>query len=173
MSRADRKAEDLLRDFGVARPPVPLKEIAAGLGLTIVLEPYESGREISAMLLREHGRAVIGVNSRDSKLRQRFSIAHEIGHLMLHKGRLYLDGEVNFRDRTSTLGIDDEEVEANLFASAFLMPQGMVRRELALLLSINPNLTETKLVSELSSKFEVSRSAMMIRLRSLGLLAYK
>ncbi|WP_301176672.1 ImmA/IrrE family metallo-endopeptidase [Actinomadura geliboluensis] len=42
--------------------------------------------DVSGMLVREPTRTVIGINQGHAATRQRFPVAHEIGHLQLHKG---------------------------------------------------------------------------------------
>ena len=74
---------------------------------------------------------MIGVNDLHAPRRQRFTIAHEVGHLEMHKGRpLVLDHvRMNMRDATSSTATDVEEIEANQFAAAILMPSDLVIRE--------------------------------------------
>ena len=67
-------------------------------------------------------------------MRQRFTIAHELGHRALHPGReLILDVpvRVNLRDKTSSMASDIEEIEANAFAATLLMPEQMIRDQLS------------------------------------------
>lgn len=51
--------------------------------------PFEG--ELAGMLVRGDGQIVIGVNSLHPLNRQRFTIAHECGHLLLHKGEFHVD----------------------------------------------------------------------------------
>src|SRR5262245_61528186 len=105
----------------VESPPVPVERLAEGLGAEIVYQSFEG--DVSGMLYRDENRNLIGVNSAHGANRQRFTIAHEIGHLKLHAGKpVFVDsfgGRVNLRDGTSDL----QEVEANAFAASLLMPQ--------------------------------------------------
>src|SRR5215472_1062389 len=85
------------------------------------------------MLFRDGTHQVIGVNSAHPHVRQRFTISHELGHRALHPGReLILDVpvRVNMRNKTSSMASDFEEIEANAYAAALLMPEQMVREEL-------------------------------------------
>ena len=72
---------------------------------------------------------MIGVNEDHHSNRQRFSIAHEIAHFVLHHGDTYIDKgyRVHFRDLESGSGTKREEMEANAFAAALLMPAVWVR----------------------------------------------
>jgi Zn-dependent peptidase ImmA (M78 family) len=162
-------AQQLISRFSVVRPPVPVQRMAEALGAEVVLEPYRGDR-ISGMLHREDGRAIIGINSLENHTRQRFSLAHEMGHMLLHKGRFFLDGKVNFRSSRSALGKDREEIEANVFASNLLMPEHLVRASTDLYWSRAPYSEDSELVRALARQFDVSNTAMHYRLVSLGLL---
>ena len=74
------------------------------------------------MLYRDGPKVIIGVNENDGPTRQRFTVAHEIGHLTLHRGRpmildhkVHEDVQINMRD--TTLPSSREEVQANAFAA--------------------------------------------------------
>ena len=74
-------------------------------------------------------RAVIGVNSRHPTVRQRFSIAHELGHLVLHKPAFQIDQHafVSFRNSKSSSASDPHEIEANQFAAVLLIPEALLK----------------------------------------------
>ena len=121
---AEKEAIEVLADFGVSEAPVPVEQIARKLGAQITYESFEG--EISGMLYRAQGAAVIGVNSRHAPTRQRFTVAHEIGHFLMHKGQpVFIDRfvRVNWRDGES----GREEVQANAFAAELLMPRDLTR----------------------------------------------
>lgn len=167
--RADLAATRLLGQHRAARPPIDVDGLAAELGIAVVLRAFEDA-DVSGMLFRGE-REVIGVNSAHSPRRQRFTIAHEIGHHVLHPGReLILDApvRVNFRDRTSSMATDREEIEANAFAAVLLMPEPMLRQELDRLPAStrrDPDAT----TAALADRFDVSTAAMGFRLINLGL----
>ena len=97
-------------------------------------------------------------------------MAHEVAHLVLHKGRpLVLDRvRLNFRDATSSAATDAEEIEANQFAAAILMPADLVINEARRLLK-DPSETDASIVPLLAQGFDVSDQAMGYRLINLGL----
>ena len=124
-STAEKRAIAVLEEAAIDELPVPVEEIAIGLGADIAYEAYDG--EVSGMLYRADGRALIGVNSKHATTRQRFTVAHEIGHLVLHKGRpMFIDRfvRVNWRNGVS----DTDEVQANAFAAELLMPRKFVER---------------------------------------------
>jgi hypothetical protein len=86
---AERAAATLIERFSVSAIPVEVEDIALRLGATIVRKPLE--RTISGLLLREGGAKLIAVNTDHHPRRQRFTIAHEVGHLQLHAGDYIVD----------------------------------------------------------------------------------
>lgn len=106
MARADVAARQLLDKIGWAEPPVDPARIAEEI-LGVVVVEVDMPPDMSGMLVREPARVVIGVNEGHSGPRQRFTIAHELGHFHLHKGRSVIidsDVRVNFRDHVLQLG---------------------------------------------------------------------
>jgi Zn-dependent peptidase ImmA (M78 family) len=164
---AERRASELLEDAAIDSLPVPVVELAISLGVDLRYESYEG--EVSGMLYRRDDGAVIGVNSMHAPTRQRFTIAHEIGHFLLHKGRpLFIDRfvRVNWRNGQS----DREEVQANAFAAELLMPRKLVGREVDRVLSKRRTVAAHELAAELARIFDVSPEAMQYRLANLGVL---
>jgi Zn-dependent peptidase ImmA (M78 family) len=165
-------ARNLLAKARLTEPPVPVEQLARAAGAVISYQPFDA-EDISGLLYRAAGSTpVIGVNSTNPKVRQRFTIAHELGHLTLHQGHdLILERLVrlNFRDATSSTASDSEEIEANTFAAELLMPEDLLRRSLTVLLQGRP-LGDLEVVRRLARRFEVSRPAMEYRLTSLGML---
>jgi len=104
-------------------------------------------------------------------VRQRFTIAHELGHRALHPGReLILDVpvRVNLRDKTSSMASELEESKPNAFAATLLMPSQMIRDQLNQLPppgAANP----TPQPTALARIFKVSTPALNFRLINLGL----
>lgn len=173
----ERLTLKLLRTYEIEAPPIPVRKIAQLKGIDVRFQPF-SGSDVSAVLKRDNGQAVIGVNSAHSNNRQRFSIAHELGHYYLHADdKLFVDfgtsirkGKLHFRDNRSSLATDHEEIEANTFAAALLMPNNMIRTELSTLLDQCPDMDSETAIPRLSYKFRVSSAAMEFRLLNLGFL---
>lgn len=167
---AEHAAARVLRDSGhLGEVPTPIEAVAAKRGAQIVRERLD--RDVSGLLFRDDDSIMIGVNDLHAPRRQRFTIAHEVGHLEMHKGRpLVLDHvRINMRDATSSTATDVEEIEANQFAAAILMPSDLVIREAKRLLRDDPTATDASIVPLLAHGFEVSEQAMEIRLVNLGL----
>jgi Zn-dependent peptidase ImmA (M78 family) len=166
MSKAEMKAEKLVRELGIKVPPVDVTDVAKRLGIQV--KQADFGDDLSGVLVRKDGVAIIGVHWAHAKNRQRFTIAHELGHHVLgHKHDSYLDKgfSVQFRESESGSGTPAEEREANQFAAALLMPRRWVLREFRQ----RPfELGDDSALAELSSMFHVSTQAMMWRLTNLG-----
>lgn len=163
--------EQLLETHGTEVAPVPIEAIAPSLGIRVQYEPAED--ELSGFLLRDLSRqkAIIGVNDRHSKNRQRFTIAHELGHYLLHEQeKLHVDRrfQIQLRDGNSSKGESEEEKEANLFAAELLMPVSFIRQDLAEVEGLD--LEDDATVSGLAEKYGVSTQAMTFRLAYLGYL---
>ena len=95
--------------------PIRVESVAQVLGVDIKYEPFSE--DLSGILVKEPSRTVIGVNSSHAITRQRFTIAHELGHFILgHKGDLFIDKTLRSpavvvrRDGKSSLGTDAEEI---------------------------------------------------------------
>ena len=137
------------------------------MGAVVRYAPFDG--QMSGLLHRSENenRAVIGINSLHPTVRQRFSIAHELGHLILHKPALKIDQHafVSFRTSMSSSATDPDEVEANQFAAALLMPEALLK-QCVHQFGENPDVEDA--IRELAQQFDVSAQAMTIRLTSLG-----
>lgn len=163
----EQKALALLQQVGADAPPINPEKLARFLGIKV--RKTDLGEGCSGVLVREAGSAVIGVHWSHHPNRQRFSIAHEIGHFVLHKGGTYIDQDVvaRFRDEDSGAGTEQEEIDANVFAAALLMPSEWVTRAY----EDSPlRFGDDEGLDELAKRFKVSTQAMSYRLAYLGLL---
>ena len=167
-----RHVAEILENQDVVAPPVKIESIVKAHGVTIV--HVDESDENSGFLYREPktGKVVLGVNSNHAPVRQRFTLAHELGHLLLHSSQpVHVDGkgmgfQVHLRNELSGEGTKRSEVEANLFAAELLMPRDMLRLELAGVQTLM-TLDDEGLIAELAEKYEVSQMALSIRLSQL------
>src|SRR6266542_3178435 len=134
-SLARRKAAELLREARVRTAPVPVEAMAVLAGAVIRYEPFPG--QLSGMVHRQRdGRAVIGVNSLHPVTRRRFTIAHELGHLLLHEDeKFHVDEKstIAFRNQESSQATSSDEIEANQFAAELLMPSEIIAKEIKML----------------------------------------
>ena len=162
-SRLRRSATELL--VGQNEAPVQLDQILGRLG--VELREMEIAEDISGILIRDGKRKFIVVNESHSPARKRFTIAHEIGHLVLHATQdVHVDHtlRINLRDSQAATGENVEEVEANAFAANLLMPMDWLREAMD---SDWIDLNDDSEVARLAGQFEVSPQAMLIRLTTL------
>lgn len=171
----EERAEKLLRDSNCFSSPVKLLDCASFLNIDIKEMDIEDS--ISGFVAINGKSVQIGVNKKHSSQRQRFTIAHEIGHFTLHaqSEQLFVDKHDNnaatylFRDEKSASGEYAKEREANSFAAALLMPKKLIGDEI---LKMDRSLSLSKITESLAQKFEVSTQAMSIRLSRLGYYDY-
>ena len=170
MSRAQirKRVEALLQKHGIKRPPVDVHGLALKLGIRVQMAPTND--DLSGFLLRDpsSGETVIGVNSTHSRARQRFTIAHELGHFHLHQGEaLHVDRrgsgfEIHTRNARSKDGSDPKEIEANAFAGELLMPAMFLDEDVLVQGAID--VSDEQKVRRLADRYQVSTTAMSIRL---------
>ena len=167
-NKVEKIASDLLERFRIHELPIPLNKIIKSFNVTI--KPYELGENISGLLVIDSGVGTIGINPNDSKVRQRFTLAHELGHYILHKHEteLFIDKEftVLFRNQKSSTGEIKREQEANAFAASILMPKKFLVEEIS---RFNFDLNDENSIKKLSKTFEVSSAAMAFRISNLSL----
>jgi Zn-dependent peptidase ImmA (M78 family) len=167
---ARRKAVELLKLGKTKSAPVNVEKLAKLVQAKIHYEPLDD--QISGLVTRtEDGTANIGVNKLHASTRQRFTIAHEIGHLLLHEELLHVDQifPLALRSATASMGTDSGEIEANQFAAELLMPAEPIEKDVDSLLDSGIDIE--KAVEGLAKDYKVSPQAMTIRLSSLGFLS--
>lgn len=156
------KANEVLDAVGILGAPVPVEKIARRLGVQIKYAPLDG--DISGMAHIRDGVSVIGVNNLHHPNRQRFTLSHELGHLVLHASELerqvHLDRGSLYRDSVSSEGTNIHEVTANAFASELLMP----RRLIDIAVDAGVDMEDEEQVGRLARRFRVSMAAMYFRL---------
>jgi uncharacterized protein DUF955 len=156
MTMFDPTAQTLIGNFQ-REAPVSVAALANALGLKVWSSDLPRG--ISGKLFRsteyggEAGFAIF-VNSHEPETRQRFTIAHELGHFLLHRHKLD-EGEIVddafYRSRLSS----SLETEANKAAAEILMPWHLINSLL------NAGTKDPRRIAE---SLNVSETAIRIRL---------
>jgi len=180
LRQIDAEAKAVLERTRCYRYPVPVETVAYRLGLQV--EKATLGDDVSGVLVIENGRGMIGYNEDQSKVRQRFSIAHELGHFQLHVepstiSGLFIDKRYRpsigksyrkefKRDDVSATGEKLQEIQANRFAAALLMPEDLIRRAIR---NLEFDMDDDAAIVGLAEQFNVSTQAMSLRLSTLGL----
>lgn len=164
-SRINTEVDRLLTAAKVRQPPVPVEKMAVDAGARVVRNDFKD--DVSGVLIRRDGTVVIGVASSQSDERQRFTIAHELGHLLLHDGEeVHVDKlfRVNLRSQLSSKAEDVEEIEANAFAASLLMPIGFLKADLQ---AVTLDIDDPSQVAKLAARYGVSTQAMTYRLMNI------
>jgi Zn-dependent peptidase ImmA (M78 family)/transcriptional regulator with XRE-family HTH domain len=104
-------------------PIADLVSVVEEAGLRVVgADLPEDDIEGAFLTVPECDASVALINRSKPALRQRFTLAHEYGHLLLHRGREVIVDEAIFQTTSPV------ERQANAFAAAFLMPKALIER---------------------------------------------
>lgn len=162
IEKIEEQAEKLLEKLEIKDVPTQIEDIARALDIRISRAP---STDFSGLLIRKDGHALIGVNSNEAPVRQRFTIAHELGHYALHPQK---DAFVDFRkERNPREARPPRERHADMFAAALLMPRKHLIKDFRRLAKdgFTEEVTET-----LAKQYAVSEEAMRYRLINLSSL---
>src|SRR5277367_6726787 len=124
-ARVKRAVRELHKEFGVTEPPVDPIRIARGLGLSVYFVVFESTKKnVSGFF--DYAESAIFVNSEEYPLRQTFTIAHELGHKVLHEAWAKSNNYKMLMRNDTLENNDPKEKEANAFAAHLLVPRFML-----------------------------------------------
>lgn len=166
MSRAERAAQQVLSAYWPGTFPVDPQGLAQAMGVEVFAEslifdigaPLKLADGSSGLYEQADGHAPrIYYNSDEAAVRQRFTLAHELGHHVLGHGTA-------FRDNPQTFNVYNrapQEVEANAFAAALLMPHRYVWADFMA--------GRASDIASVAKRYGVSQMAMVYRLRNLGI----
>jgi Zn-dependent peptidase ImmA (M78 family) len=135
--------------------PVDVTALARDFGIEVSYADL-SDAQVAGKLVKDGERYRIVVNAADPPPRQRFTLAHEIAHYVLHRDLMGTEiaDDAFYRSSLSSA----EEIQANRLAAEILLPADQVKRAYA----------QTKALAPLAETFGVSTEALRIRLRQLG-----
>lgn len=146
--------------------PIDVVALIEKLNISYNEEPLDDGWSGFCVHPVDGEQQAVVVNSSDGINRQRFTSAHELGHLQLHCDNssedLFIDKKIYHRDSKSSTGDYKKEVEANQFAARLLMPKDLLTKDAAVMIE------DEKGVENLAKKYNVSEQAMCFRLSKLG-----
>lgn len=146
-------AERLLHDLGVTEPcEIDLEAIAYHVNARVRFRPLDG---CEARIIGNGDQAIITVNSNSTYRRQRFSIAHELGHWHYHRGKCLVCRAEEYRPRN---GLSPERT-ADGYAADLLMPHYLFQP-----LAAQQGKLTFKSVVALADAFDASRPATAIRL---------
>jgi hypothetical protein len=145
-------AAEVAQNLGYTRGG-DLTQIVENLGGRIKVADWETVGDTGSISVLGEGDFTIWLSPLSGKTRDRFTIAHELGHYFLHSKL----GEKRITVRRD--GSDRVEWEANWFAAGFLMPEEEFRAKLK----------EWNSHARLAAYFDVSEAAIAVRRRALQL----
>lgn len=136
--------------WNIPRGPIKnLMEVVESAGVIVLLVEYDNDELDGEVVPDEDGLPVIYLNKNRPPDRIRFTLAHELGHLIMHSKDYIIAGE-------------DAEKEANVFASEFLMPSDDIRYQ------IDESLNLARL-ADLKRHWKVSMAALIVAAERVGL----
>lgn len=166
-------AFQMVSNAKITKAPVDVDLIAKYCNVKI--EKTDLGGDVTGLLVAHGDFATIAYNPDQSDQRRRFTIAHELGHFVLHRDAesdtVFVDKDFIVKYRSNKMYSDLElrqEQEANTFAASLLMPKEFILDEIT-----SPklkNLSEQAVIPKLAQIFNVSVPAMTFRLTNLNLL---
>lgn len=154
-----RETERAVLEKHLTEMPVKLGAIAKELGIDVKLSSLPLN--ISGQIAKTPDGYEIKINRHESRQRQRFTLAHELAHFLLHRDIIdrlggTLTDNVLYRSGAS----ESIEFEANRLASQIVMPEPALQAAYS---QYGKNITES-MVELLAEQFGVSKAAMEIRM---------
>lgn len=149
------KIRDIIRE-NQQSAPVDIEKMADAFGVEVRKENL--GADISGKIIKERSdgneKFVIISNSTEDEIRQRFTIAHELSHFILHQD---LIGDGITENTLYRNGLSNEvEDQANRLATDMLMPMHLIEQL---------SNTENASIDKMASILRVSLTSLMIRLK--------
>ncbi len=164
INNLEELTSSILLSNDMYKVPVDVIEIAKANDIKVFMGDLDKKISGAIRYNRETKKFEILINANDTRERRRFTIAHELGHFFLHKDILESDDvHVDIMYRIPNESDEEEkerEKEVDYFAGALLMNKTLLEK------MYNENNT----ITELAELFDVSVSAMTVRLDILGLL---
>lgn len=148
----ERAAESVRAHWGLGFGPIDHMVRVVERAGAVVAFFQQASAEVDALSITSRRPVIVRNEAKKSPFRQRFDIAHELGHLVLHEGHVTGDRKT--------------EAEANRFASAFLLPRSTFLKAFPR----RGSRLDWLGIRDLKLAFKTSKAAILYRARSLGLL---
>ena len=165
LSGIEQLALEILKRHGLHQIPVDPVALANKLGITVHNTIF-SDESLTAVMTRQWHTAIIFVTQHDTAPRKKHSIAHMLGHYLLHmpESATTFDHYQDLLDYPTSLQEPApeeklQEFQANVFAAALLMPEEDLRREWA----------KTPHTKSIAATFNVPNNLATSRARRLNL----
>ncbi len=157
-----KMASQIIDSFKISSPPIVLRDIIKHLhevaGYKFFVKKIDLKDTYSGQIVISGANVGILYNQNHSQVRQRFTVAHELGHLILSDGQKMgvMEEIVDLKTKSRA------EVEANNFAAELLMPSKLLRKVIK-----NGSINS---IEELAKRFDVSTDAMWYQITKCNLL---
>ena len=148
-------------DRYVSDYPVKLGALANHLGVKVLLSTLPRG--ISGQISQEHGKFVIRINRHEARHRQRFTLAHELAHYLLHEELIKKSGRWSENILLRSGQPMNIEYEANRLVSDLVIPP----QQLANVLEAYPEPITSEAITDLAKRFGVSTATMELKLQMI------
>lgn len=135
--------------------PVDVNIIADDFDIPVYSQKLDDN--LAGCFISETGKSAIVINSKDPMTRQRFTLAHELGHFISYKFQEKVGSIFDERGALASLGTDSEEIFANKFAAEILMPKEEFLEQMK---KFNGD------INKVSEYFNVSKYAIEIRVKT-------
>lgn len=143
---------------------------------------YDLHDDVLGEIKKENGKYKINIQGYDFNYRRRFTMAHELGHYILHKDLLDdegLDDGLSYETmyRKNAKISSNQETQANKYAIELLVPKQLIERivfslykipEIHKIFKENGEPNNHNLIEYLSDKFQVSKIALTFRLKNIS-----
>lgn len=157
MTEIEKKARHVLKAAGIKEAPVDLERVLAYLRIHHE-RPWHLSTDVWSALARPtRGRTRLKKQERRATSRERWRLAHEIAHHLLHGGHPV--------GRQGQWQRNELEHEADQFAAELLMPSNLIEK-----IAVEADRHHHFDIEELARVFKVGRQEMEKRLKQLGLL---
>jgi Zn-dependent peptidase ImmA (M78 family) len=162
IATARKLARKIIEEMGVQKPPIRINDIYKHLKQNrnnrVEITSFNFGENTDGQTVEIEGSSLVGYNDDKHIHRKRFTVAHELGHMLLGHTNTNSSHEFDVYDGE---GFDPKEVEANQFAAELLIPLLLVKKEIE---------SGTTDIEELARIFWVSKEAMFRKIINSGLL---
>lgn len=174
IKNARERAREVLEQYpeSIQNGHVSVEKLLEKVGIKIKKEAFEDQRVSGFIQMKTNaGSPIIVINDNNTSVRQRFTIAHELGHYFLHSAQsVHVDDidtadMVLYRDEVASQATHLREIEANQFAAELLMPDSLISKDIEKLRKENNGMSD--IIVGLAEKYEVSQAAMAIRLNKI------
>ncbi len=154
-----QKTDSIRKENYLNEPPIDVYELAKNNGLDIVEIDFPAAQnQIAGFVTIKDGANKLYVNLSDSPNRRNFTVAHELGHWILHRDELETNPNrsVLFRIAIGKLNTDPLERQANIFAANLLVPLELLEKY-----------RDKETIDQLAARFGVSKDVIGYRLELL------